>query len=393
MAFSGSGGTLWITDPATGQKVSFGLQQVSMQIPPKTWATVIPYDQIVQGGASFVFSIEKIAHDAARELKGNVYVTVREDHATRGVIVSVHEADMTGGRGFPVADRRTLIEALQTIFLESVRAAPSQSYFKAQYLNQATTTTALATATPLTVADLKAAMDKFKATPPPQQRIWNSAPPVVQPTPLPAPEPFWSPTPVYGFRAWEISYGYYPYTFTDIEGPVLDGTLVGKVTPWNTSMLDATCHETSLSVGAVDAGHAPAEHDAPHWGCHCGVYVTDDPNHNSVRGIDRLLPDYYSYSIAPYAIGVVELTGTVVQHETGARGATGEIKHLWVREVDAPRVEMRYPDVPITAVANNRTAHHHWFVDEDAEKEADTRTVLLNTMYRKKEKLEEPWLK
>ena len=188
--------------------------------------------------------------------------------------------------------------------------------------------------------------------------------PVAIPTPPPAPEPMWSPQPVYGFRRWSVSasdgvaarparnLGDVKYTA---------GTLLGRVEPWVKDTMTAECHETTLSMDAVLAGHAPEGHDAPHWGCHCGIYVTDDPEHESVRASEVLIP-YDASGFSPFkdgsvkipfrctAVGLVALTGTVIEHEQGARGEKGRVVKIWVDEQMADLVRNRYLAVEVIPV-------------------------------------------
>ena len=206
----------------------------------------------------------------------------------------------------------------------------------------------------------------------------------------------WSPTPVYGFRAWEIAGDTQEYDgggggFLSTYERHPKGTLLGKVEAWPTARKEAICHRTSLSMDAVTAGHAPENHDAPHWGCHCGVYVCDDPNHESVKSVSRLTP--YAWQIRTrgvHAIGIVELTGTIVEHQRGARGQYGEIRHLWVTPRYADEVALTYPDVPVTVVDYPDCSDEEFYSSHLREID---RTRLYEEMCDAKRSMEEdePW--
>lgn len=97
----------------------------------------------------------------------------------------------------------------------------------------------------------------------------------------------WSPTPILGFRMWWIH----------------NGIAVGAKVPWFSPSLDACC-----------LSHIPGE-DIPHSGGKCGppacgIYATKD--------LDSLSNEVSFVRSAPL-VGLVALTGKVVEHERGYR--------------------------------------------------------------------------
>ena len=113
----------------------------------------------------------------------------------------------------------------------------------------------------------------------------------------------WSPAPLLGFRLWIMS------------GSGLDGA---KVT-WRTPVMTATC----LTTGEEDA----VPHSDGRCGrLGCGVYATKE--------LDPLLAQHLNARSHGYAVGLVELTGKVVEHEHGFRAERAEIVALAAVGVD-----------------------------------------------------------
>jgi hypothetical protein len=99
-------------------------------------------------------------------------------------------------------------------------------------------------------------------------------------------EVFWSPTPILGFRVWEV------------------GTrLRGARKPWRTPTYDAECVRRGAGPHGDEIPHTDGSCGKPA----CGIYATKDP--------DPLL-DYWGPG---RAIGVVEMSGKVVEHDFGYR--------------------------------------------------------------------------
>lgn len=104
----------------------------------------------------------------------------------------------------------------------------------------------------------------------------------------------WSPTPVVGYRMWEWR----------------DGGLHGAWEQWRTVGKEAQCRRP---------GEVPHSNGA----CGrlgCGIYAT--------KAIDPLLTPRIVPGVAGYAIGAVEMTGKVIEHELGYRAARAEVVHL-----------------------------------------------------------------
>lgn len=109
----------------------------------------------------------------------------------------------------------------------------------------------------------------------------------------------WSHTPVLGYRAWTV------------EG---DG-LHGAKTRWTGRKLDAKC----LAGGPeIDVPHAIGVCGSPP----CGIYATKDLKELAAELGDHI----YGY----VALGFVELSGKVVEHERGYRAAHAEVVALAV---------------------------------------------------------------
>ena len=108
----------------------------------------------------------------------------------------------------------------------------------------------------------------------------------------------WSPTPITGYRVWGISQ---------------TGDMIG-----------ATGHRWATPTVTAECVRSRADDDLPHTdvrcsavGYGCGVYAAK--NHNLLES----LPAY-----SAWAIGVVALTGKVVEHERGYRAATAAVTSI-----------------------------------------------------------------
>ena len=110
----------------------------------------------------------------------------------------------------------------------------------------------------------------------------------------------WSPTPVLGYRLWDWR----------------DGALHGAWEQWRTPTKRAACRH---------AGELP--HSNGQCGrLGCGVYATKD--------LGPLLTPRIAPGSVGYAAGLVEMTGKVVEHEHGYRGARVEAVRLILVGVD-----------------------------------------------------------
>ena len=95
----------------------------------------------------------------------------------------------------------------------------------------------------------------------------------------------WSPMPVLGFRAWVIR----------------DGRVHGVRAPWRTSEMEAVCLR---GAPGVDVPHDSGRCGPPS----CGVYATKE-----MGTLEALAADL------PAVVGLVRLTGKVIEHELGYR--------------------------------------------------------------------------
>ncbi len=117
----------------------------------------------------------------------------------------------------------------------------------------------------------------------------------------------WSPTPVLGYRIWAWS----------------NGELHGVRTRWETPTLEATC-ETTRS--RVEIPHS----DGRCGRLGCGIYAAKD--------VHRLLDEFAPALRSSFAVGLVALSGKVVEHEHGYRGASATVVALVA--VDSMRAEL-----------------------------------------------------
>lgn len=104
----------------------------------------------------------------------------------------------------------------------------------------------------------------------------------------------WSPSPVRGYRLWEWR----------------DGGLHGAWEQWRSVGKQARCrHEGDLPHSNGRCGRLG-----------CGVYAT--------KALDPLLTPRITTGVPGCGIGVVEMTGKVVEHDHGYRAAQAEVIHL-----------------------------------------------------------------
>ncbi len=110
----------------------------------------------------------------------------------------------------------------------------------------------------------------------------------------------WSPSPILGYRLWWLE----------------DGQLCGVKLPWKKRSLAATC----LRRG--DLGEIPHS-DGSCGRLGCGVYAA--------KTVDPLYRDFNVWSLEDFAIGLVALTGKVVEHDDGYRAAEATVVALGAR--------------------------------------------------------------
>lgn len=134
-----------------------------------------------------------------------------------------------------------------------------------------------------------------------------------------APEEWWSPTVVEGWRTWTWEHG----------------ALRGYWKPWLVSHLTAEC---------------PTCDEPPGWDHRCGIYA--------VKERRNLSPAFfYMNGKTDIIVGRVELTGLVVEHEIGYRAEHARIVQLIVPDHLAGVVRRRYPEV--TVVSESEEGRHH----------------------------------
>lgn len=136
----------------------------------------------------------------------------------------------------------------------------------------------------------------------------------------------WTPRPVRGFRMWRI-------------GP--QGLFGASGVRWTSPTMVATCLR---GFPGEDLPHSVARCGPPA----CGIYAT--------KRIRDLGPDQAGWLGVDQAVGVVALTGKVVEHEEGYRGARATVVAIgvrwatrWVMTSDASLIESLFVD-PLTTV-------------------------------------------
>jgi hypothetical protein len=134
----------------------------------------------------------------------------------------------------------------------------------------------------------------------------------------------WSPTPIRAYRMWSLS----------------DGGLRGARTQWLSPWLAAVC---ARGNGSLEVPHTDGRCGRPP----CGIYTAKHP--------DLLLQGIGSPGSG--AMGLVELTGKVVEHGRGYRAARARVVALgligggrWLT-TDAPDVVFAAFDDPVHALA------------------------------------------
>ena len=130
---------------------------------------------------------------------------------------------------------------------------------------------------------------------------WHAMPEVEEPT-----EEFWSPDGVVAWRAWQWT------------GSVLRGV----VTEWTTQRFIAWCDYCD---------------EPPGWDHPCGIYAVARPSE-----VGAMFPG------KPDVVGRVELSGLVIEHESGYRASNARILDLWTASpIIADWLSKLYPDVNV----------------------------------------------
>jgi len=112
------------------------------------------------------------------------------------------------------------------------------------------------------------------------------------------PQPHWSPTSI---TAWKY--------FT-----MQDGKMTGRIRPWEHPHLQAVC----LIDASYEHSH-PDNQPVPAWNCSCGIYAYSD----------KPSPSYYWDSDYGLAIAQVELSGTIIEHDSGYRAEKAKVIRWW----------------------------------------------------------------
>lgn len=131
--------------------------------------------------------------------------------------------------------------------------------------------------------------------------------PVVHREDEPVPDEYWSPEVIIAWRAW-----------------TWDGTVLkGVWHDWPTTRFEAECEKCS---------------EVPSWNHHCGVYALKDQSD---------LSSHIVHHPGVYVFGRVELSGAVIEHQSGYRAGKAEIVELFAPRGAVEAIERRYPSVPV----------------------------------------------
>ena len=285
----------------------------------------------------------KVSYEVAKGFTRPVTVEVHSDQALRALVLTVTTRIPPGMAGVDPLDRGAVERAVFRAF-ESAGWGPPRQVSAVGYATNHTG----ATGATSTWANF--------------QWLTNVSGVSYEPEEYPPePEPMWSPTAVYGFRTFR--------TFSS-PGHPSSGLLYGSLVDWLGPRMTARCIDTQLSRQAKEDGTAPYSHKAPHWGCHCGLYITSDPQHYAVNGPSKLISDP-TWAMSTWAMSVddfertihvvalVRLSGTVIEHEHGARGEHAEIKVVWGEHQALVALQSggRYPSVSYLSVPKFNSIH------------------------------------
>lgn len=163
----------------------------------------------------------------------------------------------------------------------------------------------------------------------------------------------WSPRPVLGFRLWWIG----------------DGALNGVKAPWLNRKLTAVCLTRG---GEVEIPHS----DGRCGRLGCGVYAA--------KTIEPLYRDFDVRSVKDFALGLVEMTGKVVEHDDGYRAAEATVVALAAARRghtaltnDPSRIDeiFEYPDLieeeAVVAGEEQRLQEMEQFINNEARRQGE----------------------
>lgn len=145
--------------------------------------------------------------------------------------------------------------------------------------------------------------------------------------------------PLIGYRCWRV----------DAHGMLLPQIrLLQHGDPWAAGTASATCMR--IQRGAVDDRGEPLAHEAPCWGCLCGIYALHE------------FPQAQVYQ--PNLVrGVVKAWGRVIEHERGFRAQYARVIAMEERSHRPGALERlvadRYdvPDLPADLLASYASWH------------------------------------
>jgi hypothetical protein len=138
--------------------------------------------------------------------------------------------------------------------------------------------------------DLQVSLDAIVARAP--ARLRPPTPKVTATRPVTPTETYWSPTAIVGWRGWQVR----------------QGLLQGAKRAWASPRYSAGCLRGRSEILAADVPHSNGECTFPP----CGIYASKEP---------EPIVDMFIDLGTPIALGLVELTGKVVEHEYGYRAA------------------------------------------------------------------------
>jgi len=131
---------------------------------------------------------------------------------------------------------------------------------------------------------------------------------------------WWSPRPVVGYRTWQM----------------IGDELHGARMPWSIPQQTARCLHRWTS-------NRPVPHDAGDCGSPpCGIYAVKDTR--QVRG---LIEPWFEQGSLTVAVGVVALSGRVIEHDHGYRAEHAEVAALSVISGAKPGVSSIWVEGPI----------------------------------------------
>jgi hypothetical protein len=141
----------------------------------------------------------------------------------------------------------------------------------------------------------------------------------------------WAPTPIHGYRMWWI------------ENNVFHGSQM----PWTTPTMSSSCLR---EVPGEDIPHSESRCGPPA----CGVYA--------VKDFDMFPARVSDHTEEGSAVGVVAMTGKVIEHAHGYRAARASVLAIWVRHggnwlatADPEQIRALFDDPQVTVRSHGKT--------------------------------------